>query len=91
MSTGRELWAIKTSLNGDTGKCLHYCFWCFDLIDEELRICYFRVLTWAPFGPQCYCNGHSALAQSRKRDGIDFVQEPIAVGIRQWAIRLQPA
>jgi hypothetical protein len=61
----------KTYLRGDTGKCLHYYFY---FIDEELGLCYLRVPTWAPFGLQFYCNGHSALAQSLKREGIDFVQ-----------------
>ena len=36
---------------------------------------YLRVPTWAPFGLQFYCNGHSALARSLEREGIDFVQE----------------
>lgn len=61
----------KTFLRGDTGKCLHYYFY---FIDEELGLCYLRVPTWAPFGLQFYCNGHSALAQSLKREGIGFVQ-----------------
>ena len=61
----------KTFLKGDTGKCLHYYFY---FIDEELGLCYLRVPTWAPFGLQFYCNGHSALAQSLKREGIDFAQ-----------------
>ena len=61
----------KTYLRGDTGKCLHYYFY---FIDSELGLCYLRVPTWAPFGLQFYCNGHSVLAQSLKREGIDFVQ-----------------
>jgi hypothetical protein len=61
----------KTYLRGDTGKCLHYYFY---FIDEELGLCYLRVPTWAPFSLQFYCNGHSALAQSLKREGIDFAQ-----------------
>jgi len=61
----------KTYLRGDTGKCLHYYFY---FMDEDLGLCYLRVPTWAPFGLQFYCNGHSALAQSLKREGIDFVQ-----------------
>ena len=61
----------KTYLKGDTGKCLHYYFY---FIDEELGLCYLRVPTWAPFSLQFYCNGHSALAQSLKREGIDFAQ-----------------
>ena len=59
-------------LRPDQGKCLHYYFY---FIDEELGLCYLRVPTWAPFGLQFYCNGHSALARSLKREGIDFVQE----------------
>lgn len=61
----------KTYLRGDTGKCLHYYFY---FIDEELGLCYLRVPTWAPFGLQFYCNGHSALAQSLKREGTGFAQ-----------------
>ena len=61
----------KTFLKGDTGKCLHYYFY---FIDEELGLCYLRVPTWAPFSLQFYCNGHSALAQSLKREGISFAQ-----------------
>lgn len=61
----------RPHLRGDTGKCLHYYFY---FIDEELGLCYLRVPTWAPFGLQFYCNGHSALAQSLKREGIGFAQ-----------------
>ena len=61
----------KTYLRGDTGKCLHYYFY---FMDEDLGLCYLRVPTWAPFSLQFYCNGHSALAQSLTREGIDFVQ-----------------
>ena len=61
----------KTYLRGDTGKCLHYYFY---FIDEELGLCYLRVPTWAPFGLQFYCNGHSILASALKREGIDFAQ-----------------
>ena len=61
----------KTYLRGDTGKCLHYYFY---FIDDVLGLCYLRVPTWAPFSLQFYCNGHSALAQSLKREGIDFAQ-----------------
>lgn len=39
-----------------------------------LGLCYLRAPTWAPFGLQFYCNGHSMLAQALKREGIDFVQ-----------------
>ena len=59
-------------LRADQGKCLHYYFY---FIDEEFGLCYLRVPTWAPFGLQFYCNGHSALAIALKREGIDFVQE----------------
>lgn len=61
----------KTYLRGDSGKCLHYYFY---FMDEDLGLCYMRVPTWAPFSLQFYCNGHSALAQSLKREGIDFIQ-----------------
>src|SRR5574340_660490 len=54
------------------GKCLHYYFY---FIDEDFGLCYLRVPTWAPFGLQFYCNGHSALARSLRHEGIDFVQE----------------
>jgi len=54
------------------GKCLHYYFY---FIDEEFGLCYLRVPTWAPFGLQFYCNGHSALSRCLRREGIDFVQE----------------
>jgi hypothetical protein len=59
-------------LRADQGKCLHYYFY---FIDEEFGLCYLRVPTWAPFGLQFYCNGHSALACSLRREGIEFVQE----------------
>lgn len=54
------------------GKCLHYYFY---FIDEEFGLCYLRVPTWAPFGLQFYCNGHSALARCLRREGIDFMRE----------------
>jgi DNA-binding MarR family transcriptional regulator len=59
-------------LRPDTGKCLHYYFY---FIDQMLGLCYLRVPTWAPFTLQFYCNGHSALARTLQREGIDFVQE----------------
>ncbi len=69
-------WLNKTNghvfLRPDTGKCLHYYFY---FIDEVLGLCYLRVPTWAPFGLQFYCNGHSALACSLEREGIEFVQQ----------------
>jgi len=61
----------KTYLKGDSGRCLHYYFY---FMDENLGLCHMRVPTWAPFNLQFYCNGHSALAQSLKREDIDFVQ-----------------
>lgn len=61
----------KTYLRADQGKCLHYYFY---FIDEELGLCYLRVPTWAPFGLQFYCNGHSALAMALKREGIEYAQ-----------------
>jgi hypothetical protein len=69
-------WLDKTNghvyLRADQGKCLHYYFY---FVDEEFGLCHLRVPTWAPFGLQFYCNGHSALACSLKREGIEFVQE----------------
>ena len=69
-------WLVKRNghvfRRGDTGKCLHHYFY---FIDEEFGLCYLRVPTWAPFGLQFYCNGHSALACSLRREGIEFVQE----------------
>jgi DNA-binding MarR family transcriptional regulator len=62
----------NTFLRAQSGKCLHYYFY---FIDEDFGLCYLRVPTWAPFGLQFYCNGHSALARALKREGIDFVQE----------------
>lgn len=61
----------KTFLRPDQGKCLHYYFY---FIDEKLGLCYLRVPTWAPFGLQFYCNGHSALAMALKREGIKYAQ-----------------
>ena len=69
---GRDKASGKTVLRPDQGKCLHYCFY---FIDEEFGLCYLRVPTWAPFGLQFYCNGHSALALALRREGIEFVQE----------------
>jgi hypothetical protein len=62
----------RAFLRPNPGKCLHYYFY---FIDEDFGLCYLRVPTWAPFGLQFYCNGHSALACSLKREGIDFLQE----------------
>ena len=61
----------KTYLRPEQGKCLHYYFY---FIDEELGLCYLRVPTWAPFGLQFYCNGHSTLAMALKREGIEYAQ-----------------
>jgi len=78
----------KTYLRADQGKCLHYYFY---FIDEELGLCYLRVPTWAPFGLQFYCNGHSALAMALKREGIEYAQADNAflriadlIGRRPW-------
>ena len=62
----------KTFLRPEQGKCLHYYFY---LIDEDFGLCYLRVPTWAPFGLQFYCNGHSALARQLQREGIDFARQ----------------
>jgi hypothetical protein len=62
----------KTYLKPTQGKCLHYYFY---VIDEELGLCYVRVPTWAPFGVQFYCNGHSALARTLTREGIEYFQQ----------------
>ena len=62
----------KTYLKPIPGKCLHYYFY---FIDGELGLCYLRVPTWAPFGLQFYCNGHSALARALTREGIDYFQQ----------------
>src|SRR6201997_4249463 len=59
----------KTYLRPETGKCLHYYFY---FIDDELGLCYLRVPTWAPFGLQFYCNGHSWLACQLTAAGIGF-------------------
>lgn len=59
----------ETFLKPDTGKCLHYYFYC---IDEELGLCYVRVPTWCPFRLQIYFNGHSRLAISLSRQGISW-------------------
>jgi hypothetical protein len=62
----------KTYLKPTQGKCLHYYFY---VIDEELGLCYVRVPTWAPFGWQFYCNGHSALARALANEGIEYFQQ----------------
>lgn len=63
-------------LRGDMGKCLHYYFY---IVDEQLGLCCLRVPTWAPFRLQFYCNGHSALSMSLKREGIHHVMEDNAL------------
>jgi hypothetical protein len=62
----------KTYLKPTQGKCLHYYFY---FIDAELGLCYLRVPTWAPFSLQFYCNGHSALARTLTREGIEYFQQ----------------
>jgi hypothetical protein len=62
----------RTYLRPAQGKCLH-CYFCF--VDDEFGLSYLRVPTWAPFGLQIYCNGHSALTRSLTREGIEFAQE----------------
>lgn len=48
----------------------------FYVMDEGLGLCYRRVPTWAPFGLQFYCNGHSALGRVLTREGIEhFAQD----------------
>lgn len=54
----------RTFLKYDSGKCLHYYFY---LIDEQLGLCYVRVLTWCPFRLQIYFNGPSWLAAQLRR------------------------
>ena len=60
----------KTYLKATQGKCLHFYFY---VMDEELGLCYLRVPTWAPFSLQFYGNGHSALARTLTREGIDYL------------------
>ena len=70
----------NTFLRAQSGKCLHYYFY---FIDEEFGLCYLRVPTWAPFGLQFYCNGHSALALSLEREGIEVeVSRPPAARVK---------
>jgi hypothetical protein len=58
----------KTFLRPEQGKCLHYYFY---FIDDEFGLCYLPVPTWAPFGLQFHCNGHSALARPLRREGFE--------------------
>ena len=53
----------------DSSKCLHYYFY---FIDEELGLCYLRVLTWPPFRLQFYMNGHNWLAYKMRKKGISY-------------------
>lgn len=66
----------KTYLKATQGKCLHYYFY---VIDDELGLCYLRVPTWAPFSLQFYCNGHSVLARTLSREGIDYLPQDNAL------------
>jgi len=58
----------KTYLRPDEGKCLHFYYFYF--IDEELGLCYVRVLAWCPFRLQIYLNGHHRLTCCLKRKQI---------------------
>lgn len=56
-------------LKADTGKCLHYYFY---FIDPTLGLIHVRVPTWAPFGLQCYFNGHSVLERKLRREEMPY-------------------
>jgi hypothetical protein len=72
----------KTSLRGDTGKCLHYYFY---FIDDDLGLCYLRVPTWAPFRLQFYCNGHNILANQLRAKKIGFeMLDNAFVHVEDW-------
>ena len=62
----------KTYLKATQGQCLHYYFY---VMDDELGRCYLRVPTWVPFSLQFYCNGHSVLARTLSREGIDYLPQ----------------
>jgi hypothetical protein len=62
----------KTYLKATQGQCLHYYFY---VMDDELGLCYLRVPTWDPFSLQFYCNGHSVLARTLIREGIDYLPQ----------------
>ena len=62
----------KTYLKATQGQCLHYYFY---VMDDELGRCYLRVPTWVPFSLQFYCNGHSVLARTLIREGIDYLPQ----------------
>ncbi len=57
----------KTSLRGDTGKCLHYYFY---FNDPEIGFGYIRVPTWCPFRLQIYFNGHNILQKELCKNDI---------------------
>lgn len=61
----------KTYVKMTQAKCLHYYFY---FIDPDLGLCYLRVPTWCPFRLQFYFNGHNALANSLRKEQIEFEQ-----------------
>jgi hypothetical protein len=61
----------KSTLRGDTSKCLHYYVY---FLHETFGLCYLRIPTWAPFRLQFYANGHNYLALQLRKEGIDFSQ-----------------
>jgi len=72
----------KTSLQYDSGKCLHYYFY---FIDKEYGLCYLRVPTWCPFRLQFYFNGHNLLAAKLSRQGINYeLRENAFLEIDNW-------
>ncbi len=72
----------KTSLQYDSGKCLHYYFY---FIDKEYGLCYLRVPTWCPFRLQFYFNGHNLLATKLSKQGIDYeMRENAFLKIDDW-------
>jgi hypothetical protein len=72
----------KTYLRPDSGKCLHYYFYC---MDAELDLVYLGVPTWAPFRLQFYCNSHSWLTRQPTAQGIGFTAADNAfVRIDDW-------
>lgn len=62
----------KTYLIPDDGKCLHYCFYYFYFMDEDLGLCLVRVPTWLPCRLQICFNGNNRLAGQMSRLGIDY-------------------
>ena len=72
----------KTSLQYDSGKCLHYYFY---FIDKEYGLCYLRVPTWCPFRLQFYFNGHNLLAAKLSQQGINYeMRENAFLKIDDW-------